>query len=198
MEHVGATGAGYSECSIDASPRPVAKPVEWQAAIELRLQSLDDEEPLPRSPSKAWRRLDLRIHAWADLSRVAPRITRNRGLSPRVTFGGLSLFGALSLQLMLTVVRVDGLAVCSACGGGGDAFVPERRPRPGRSYCDACRKSGKAIRDASADHRRRELVKQLFRDGASLREVALRTGLEEEKLRTLRVRSRGKRRRGRR
>lgn len=48
------------------------------------------------------------------------------------------LFGALAAQLVLTISRTDGLAICSGCGVG---YVPwcGRRPRAGeRHYCKEC------------------------------------------------------------
>jgi hypothetical protein len=158
---------------------------EWQSAISLGLRSPDDNEPLPPTPSKGWLRLDHRIHAWLGLTGVVPRVVRNRGVRPQITFGGTGLFGALSIQLMLAVCRTDGLAVCSSCAS---AFVPKRRPRHGRAYCDDCRESKKPKRDASADDRKRKLASRLFQKRISLREVALKTGFDEDYLRKLRHR----------
>jgi hypothetical protein len=65
---------------------------------------------------------------------------------------GLSLFGALTVQLLATVAG-SGVAVCSGCG---NVFVPRGR-RPGfgkRRYCPRCGRRA-AVRDAKADYRRR-------------------------------------------
>jgi hypothetical protein len=49
-----------------------------------------------------------------------------------------ALFGALVVQLALTISRTDGLALCSGCGL---SYVPSRRPRDTkRRYCPEYRK----------------------------------------------------------
>src|SRR5207247_1519999 len=61
---------------------------------------------------------------------------------------GLSLFGALTVQLM-SAATGSALAICSACG---NFFVPRRR-RPAfgkRRYCGECGRAA-AVKDAKAD-----------------------------------------------
>lgn len=86
------------------------------------------------------------------------------GTNPRIVFqdniaslgAGLSLFGALSVQL-LSAASGSGFAVCSACGR---AYVPERQPAHGRRrYCPPCRIDGAPIRDAKVAHRKRSWQK---------------------------------------
>ena len=73
---------------------------------------------------------------------------------------GLSLFGALTVQLM-SAATGSALAICSACGS---FFVPRRR-RPAfgkRRYCRACGRTA-ALRDAKADYRARLRTKDTAR-----------------------------------
>jgi hypothetical protein len=67
--------------------------------------------------------------------------------------GGLSLAGALTVQLMSAMVG-SGFAMCSGCG---DPFIPEgRQPAFGsRRYCPSCGHSA-AMRDAKRDYRARQ------------------------------------------
>jgi hypothetical protein len=70
-----------------------------------------------------------------------------------VTPGVQSLFGAIALQLMLAIGRVDALAVCSNCRV---AYGPRRKPVAGRrSYCETCRRDKIPQRDATAAYRER-------------------------------------------
>ena len=62
--------------------------------------------------------------------------------TPQVKFGsgGSSLFGALVGQLMFTIARVDGVAVCSGriAAGGWTTYGPEcsrPSPKPGGGMC---------------------------------------------------------------
>ncbi len=79
---------------------------------------------------------------------------------------GLSLFGALTTQL-LAAVSGSGFAICSACG---NAYAPQRRrPSVGRRrYCPNCGHPA-AVRDAKADYlaREREKEKKKRRTGRS-------------------------------
>jgi hypothetical protein len=63
---------------------------------------------------------------------------------------GLSLFGALTLQLIAAIAG-SAFSTCSHCGS---PFVPSRRPARGRRrYCAGCRKAGVPQKDAKADYR---------------------------------------------
>lgn len=75
---------------------------------------------------------------------------------------GLSLFGALTVQLLAAITGA-GFAICSACGR---AFVPGRRkPAYGRRrYCLSCGRAA-AVRDAKADQRTREREKKARLEG---------------------------------
>jgi hypothetical protein len=62
------------------------------------------------------------------------------------------LFGNLAVQLMMVISQLDSVAICSACG---QSYEPKRRPKTNqRRYCPDCKKV--ALRDASADYRRRK------------------------------------------
>lgn len=63
---------------------------------------------------------------------------------------GTTLFPELAVRMMMTVTRIDALAVCSSCN---NPFIPPgRRPAAGRRrYCETCRKDGAPLRDAKRD-----------------------------------------------
>jgi hypothetical protein len=57
----------------------------------------------------------------------------------QVGWAGLGLYGALCVELALTVAKIDGWATCSGCH---KAYIPRRRPRKGQlNMCDTCRDS---------------------------------------------------------
>jgi hypothetical protein len=63
---------------------------------------------------------------------------------------GTTLFPVLAVQLMMTVSRSAGLAICSNCGA---AYCPKRRPNPSRRrYCEDCGRNA-AWRDAQQTRR---------------------------------------------
>jgi hypothetical protein len=65
----------------------------------------------------------------------------HEGPRPEIRWQGAGLFGALAVQLTLTVAGVDGWAICSACH---KQYVPtQRRPKAGqRNFCVECRNQG--------------------------------------------------------
>ena len=71
--------------------------------------------------------------------------------NPSLNIGG-SLFGALVLQLMLVISKIDNLTLCSACG---IPFLPKRSPNPNRRrYCSQCGQRA-AWKDAKRDERKK-------------------------------------------
>ena len=96
------------------------------------------------------------VSEWMTLGNVRPVLTwRSTNPGPQVEFGsgGSSFFGALACQLMFTIARVDGVAVCSGCS---TVYIPPRRPRRDqRRYCSGCRVRGVPLRDAQRDCQRR-------------------------------------------
>jgi hypothetical protein len=71
------------------------------------------------------------------------------GVSPEVTYGAPALFGALAVELALSLSTVRSVAFCDNCHR---AYHPKRQPHPGeRKYCpdDDCR-----IRAARRDQAR--------------------------------------------
>jgi hypothetical protein len=66
-----------------------------------------------------------------------------------------SLFGILTVQLILAIGQKEGFAVCSNCG---QAYIPERKPDPTRrNYCGGPRCGLRAAwRDAARERRRRQ------------------------------------------
>ena len=97
------------------------------------------------------------MELWLRLFQVRPRAIYNRRRKRfEVEIGGLpALPGALALQIMLTLTRSVGFAVCSSCG---KLFPPSRRPNPNRNtYCQACGIRA-AWREAQTRRRERKLV----------------------------------------
>ncbi len=96
--------------------------------------------------------LTCEISEWLRWGDVRSRPYWERGASSLRTGGG-GLFGALALQILYAVNKVEGFVMCSGCGG---EFIPRRRPNPNRrAYCDACRSKGVPERDASHAYRTR-------------------------------------------
>ncbi len=96
-------------------------------------------------------RVDRAVNLWLQLGGVRPWSSISQ--DPAVRLGGVSLFGALAVELMLVVSRTEGIAFCSACGS---PFLPARRPAANRrTYCEDCRKEGASRNDASRAWRAR-------------------------------------------
>jgi hypothetical protein len=97
------------------------------------------------------------VNFWLQIGGVQPKVSWETS-RPIVTFECPKpygkLFANLAIQLMMAVSQVDAAAVCSACG---ESYMPKRRPKSNqRRYCQNCKKI--ALRDASADYRRRKSV----------------------------------------
>jgi hypothetical protein len=96
------------------------------------------------------------IEEWLRLGDVHAKVQwRNDELRPVIGFAWSGLFGALAVQLALSVAGVDGWAICEACH---IQYVPrQRRPKAGqRNFCLKCRKQGVPKRYALQDYRRRK------------------------------------------
>ena len=76
-------------------------------------------------------------------------------LRPVITFRGAGLFGALAVQLALSVAGVDGWSICDACHR---QYIPmQRRPKTGqRNFCMECRQEGVSKQYALRDYRERQ------------------------------------------
>lgn len=95
------------------------------------------------------------VNFWLECGGVQPKISWEAS-RPIITFECPKpygkLFANLAIQLMMAVSQVDAVAICSACG---QSYMPKRRPKSNqRRYCQRCKKV--AVRDASADYRRRK------------------------------------------
>ena len=72
------------------------------------------------------------IYQWVDLARSSPSLSWPEA-GPNVVIAHSSLLAALVLQLVFAASRVDGFAICSACGR---PYTPSRKPQAGRkNYC---------------------------------------------------------------
>lgn len=88
---------------------------------------------------------------------------------PTLTIAADGLLGALLLQLVITISRIDGLAICTECRR---TYIPTRRPRRGqRNYCQKCEADRVPIRDAARAYRarRRNLTSGRERAGSKRR-----------------------------
>jgi hypothetical protein len=76
-------------------------------------------------------------------------------LRPVITFRGVGLFGALAVQLALSVAGVNGWSICDACHR---QYIPmQRRPKTGqRNFCMECRQEGVSKQYALRDYRERQ------------------------------------------
>jgi hypothetical protein len=90
-------------------------------------------------------------------------LTASLGPSPLTS----SSFALIAIQLLLAIMRSEGLASCSSCAM---PYVLNRRPLSGRrigsqaakrNYCQNCREAGMPRRDASRDYRDRKHKKSL-------------------------------------
>jgi hypothetical protein len=94
------------------------------------------------------------VDEWLQLARVRPVVRWLDGEAARISLGGGNLFGAVGITLAMQAARLEGLAICSACG---IAYTPTRRPRADqRHYCERCRTEGAPQRDAATDYRKRQ------------------------------------------
>ena len=118
------------------------------------------EQPVPwwrPSVEVEWILLSSVVQEWIRIGDVRPVMARGPTQGRQVEFGssagGTRLFGTLACQLLFTITRVTGVAVCSACAA---IYIPTRRPRPDqRRYCQSCRDGGVPQRDAQRDRQRR-------------------------------------------
>ena len=96
------------------------------------------------------------LQEWLTLGDVHARVQwQNDELRPVIGFAGAGLFGALSVQLALSVAGVDGWAICEACHR---QYVPMQQcPKAGqRNFCVECRKQGVPQQYALQDYRARK------------------------------------------
>jgi transposase-like protein len=131
-------------------------------------------------PEDQWGILTERVDDWLALGDVRPTISRTNGrLAIKLSHHGM-LFGALAVQLLLTIGRTHGLAICSGCGS---PYPPLRRPASSRrNYCPDCGRKA-AMRDASAAYRRRLQLHSLAAMGVPITEIARRVHANEQQVR---------------
>ena len=130
------------------------QPEDWQVVVQHRKQPVPWWRP---SVEAEWILLSSVVQEWIRIGDVRPVMARGPTQGRQVEFGssagGTRLFGTLACQLLFTIARVTGVAVCSACAA---IYTPTRRPRPDqRRYCQSCRAGGVPQRDAQRDRQRR-------------------------------------------
>jgi hypothetical protein len=97
------------------------------------------------------------VNYWLEIGGVQPSVSW-KASRPIITFQCFKpygkLFANLAILLMMAMSQIDSLAICSVCG---QSYMPIRRPKNNqRRYCPDCKKV--ALRDASADYRRRKSI----------------------------------------
>jgi len=121
----------------------------------------------PSNLSEARFRLASVVNRWLQAAQLQPILWW--GDRATVTLGNRTLFGYLAVQLLLSVSKRRGLAVCSC----GDIFGMERQVGPGRNaYCPKCGRSA-ATRDASRRLRQKQrCARRLVVEGVTIADIA--------------------------
>ena len=130
------------------------QPEDWQVVVHHPTQPVPWWHP---SVEAEWILLSHVVGAWIQIGDVRPVMARGPTQGRHVEFGssaaGPRLFGTLACQLLFTITRETGVAVCSECAA---IYTPTRQPRPDqRRYCRSCRADGVPQRDAQRDRQRR-------------------------------------------
>jgi hypothetical protein len=137
----------------------LAKVEDWQALKDLSDSGLGESEEARymRTIEDGRRELASELDGWISMGQVRPRISwSKRRFSLDAVSSGPNLFGLLALAIAVAIT--DGISICSACGCD---YKPRRRPNPNRrEYCDSCRASGRAQRDASRDWYQRRVTRR--------------------------------------
>ena len=122
------------------------QPEDWQVVVQHRKQPVPWWRP---SVEAEWILLSSVVQEWIRIGDVRPVMARGPTQGRQVEFGssagGTRLFGTLACQLLFTIARVTGVAVCSACAAIYDTHtaaaarsaailpvVPRRRSAPTR------------------------------------------------------------------
>ena len=139
----------------------LANKASWWDGLESKLAMIGEEHGTPGSIEPGWQPNDVAegrsmlamdINAWLAEGMVQPMFAWGE-IGTSVALGSRCLFGALGLQLLVTIAGSQGMALCSACGHW---YSPSRQPRPGqRSFCVTCRQNRAPGRCASRDYRKR-------------------------------------------
>jgi hypothetical protein len=141
------------------------RPEDWEAIGDWwQYQSFYELRP-----EEQWGILAERVDDWLALGDVRPTINWSNGrLALTLSHHGM-LFGALAAQLLLTIGRTSGLAICSECGS---PYPPLRRPTRGqRNFCPECGRPA-AMRAASAAYRLRRKIQILAARNVPIPEIA--------------------------
>ena len=92
------------------------QPEDWQVVVQHRKQPVPWWRP---SVEAEWILLSSVVQEWIRIGDVRPVMARGPTQGRQVEFGssagGTRLFGTLACQLLFTITRVTGVAVCSAC-----------------------------------------------------------------------------------
>jgi hypothetical protein len=106
-----------------------------------------------KEPSETqWQVVERIVNLMLEWGNVRPIFQVTKG-TPSIKLGSEGLFGALVVQLMFAISRMDGFAICTACG---EPYPPKRRPRiDQRNYCSRPQCVKKRSAATSRDSRKR-------------------------------------------
>ncbi len=82
--------------------------------------------------------------------------------------GFQGVFSVIAVQLFSAAAAKDGPALCYACGR---IYMPTRRPRGERHYCQNCGRAV-AVRVSAREHKRRKRAAELHKQGLSPKGIA--------------------------
>jgi hypothetical protein len=122
---------------LSGHPPPLRPlPTPWQIR-----HTNGEMEPLELDPHQEQAALQAAVQAWLDIGDVRLTVIRFDPISPTLTFGGGTLFGALAHMLAISAFRLAGSYMCDGCGR---MYSPlHRKPRRGsRKFCSECQQEG--------------------------------------------------------
>lgn len=143
------------------SPGRVKNPYTWDGGYFYGFR-MDQKATDAERLAVAWQTVAFVINGWLRAATVGPAIGIQASGEPRVFIGsqgllgleGISLVGALTVQMMMFAVSGREMAKCDACGA---VFSPKRRRNPNRAtYCSNC---GRRAANVAARRRYRERMK---------------------------------------
>ena len=125
------------------------QPEDWQVVVQHRKQPVPWWRP---SVEAEWILLSSVVQEWIRIGDVRPVMARGPTQGRQVEFGssagGTRLFGTLACQLLFTITRVTGVAVCSACAaiynphGGRGPISGDIAGRAATAECPNAMRSG--------------------------------------------------------
>ena len=128
---------------------------DWRALGETEqgfamLEALNPGTARTDLPLQRWL-LQHHLNTWLQLAAVQPRVEWHDPHALHLRLDAHGVFGALAVQLVTAIGRVEGVALCSGCGR---SYSPSRTSAAGRrNYCPDCRAAGVPARHAARAYR---------------------------------------------